>query len=50
MVGIETVKIVVQENMWQLLMLSMPKALQLTKNPIGCSMCLFSVNVWFGFL
>lgn len=47
MVDIEKVKIIVQQKTWKLLMLSMPKALQLRKNPIGCSICLFSVNVWF---
>lgn len=43
---IEKMKIMVQEKKWKLLMLSTPKALQLGKNPSGCSMCLFSVDVW----
>lgn len=40
MMDIEKVKIIVQENMWKMLMLSTPKALQLRENPIGCSICL----------
>lgn len=46
MVDIEEVKIIGQKKTWKLLMLNKPKALQLRKDPIGCSLC----SQWmFGF-